>query len=404
MRAKWLGHLESLNASLVGLAKAVGVEITEEEEGPDMVLEPANFEKHEFMASTSEDLVSQGFTIGADVAFKRRFTAEFTNTSDGKTQRKDIQKSDKGTIAGMAKGTLVVIVTKGVMEARVAVKAANLVVVTESEKKNGDAAAAAAAGGPIPKELEVPKGFQFLKAGGGEQMVVFEKWESLQARQDVDNQFRRVQNNVGFNVGQLADMLTNFTSEDLAICKRDGVVEVWTRRDFSRAELILAPETNEIKDRYWTAGRSVLCENGCDHHPSKKHIVLDGRMRAVPMPGASRPFSIFFCIQRGEPHNLVLGMSCVTLDVKVALPFQKTPLKRSLKEADGVQVPVAYNPAAIKKHTRLVLINDKQLQKIDDDMKKEAVKAAEAKTKSQAKADAAAADSGKQQPKQPKKK
>jgi hypothetical protein len=255
--------------------------------------------------------------------------------------------------------------------------------------KKGDAATVAGAD-PNPKGPEVPKGLQFLKADGGEQMVIFEKWESLQARQDVDTQFRRVQYNVGFNVNQLADMLPNFSSEDLIICKRDDAVEVWTRRDFAKGELVLAPETHEIKDRYWTAGRSVLCEGGCNHHPSKKHIVLDGRMRAIPMPGGSRPFSIFFCIQRGEPCNMVLGMTSVTLDVKVALPFQKTPLKRCLKDGDVVQVPVAYNPNTIKKHTKLVLMNDKQLQKVDDDIKKQSMKAAEdqIKGKGQAKANA----------------
>ena len=42
------------------------------------------------------------------------------------------------------------------------------------------------------------------------------------------------------------------------------------------------PDTNELKDGYWTIGRSVVIHNTALLHPGKKHVALDGRVRSVP--------------------------------------------------------------------------------------------------------------------------
>ena len=33
---------------------------------------------------------------------------------------------------------------------------------------------------------------------------------------------------------------------------------MWTHRDFAPHEIVLAPSTTEIKDRYWTQGKAVM--------------------------------------------------------------------------------------------------------------------------------------------------
>ena len=50
-------------------------------------------------------------------------------------------------------------------------------------------------------------------------------------------------------------------SEDFSIIRRDGNVEVWTKRDFAKGELLLTPGTSEVRDRmYSQQGKaSVAC-------------------------------------------------------------------------------------------------------------------------------------------------
>ena len=65
-------------------------------------------------------------------------------------------------------------------------------------------------------------------------------------------------------------------------------------------EILIWPEHPEIKDRFWTLGKTVICEGGHVWHPEGKHIVLDGRLRsALPEPGDKegvdrKPASLFF--------------------------------------------------------------------------------------------------------------
>ena len=71
------------------------------------------------------------------------------------------------------------------------------------------------------------------------------------------------------------------------------------------------PEAPEIKDRYWTLGRSVLCPWGSAAAPGTgKHLVLDGRLRsAMPDPAGSvedrekKSASLFFLVARWKPPD-----------------------------------------------------------------------------------------------------
>jgi hypothetical protein len=100
--------------------------------------------------------------------------------------------------------------------------------------------------------------------------------------------------------------------------KRGNVFEVWTAREFPANSLILAPECSEIKDKYWTQGRSAMTRNGSSHHPENKQIVLDGRLRSSP--SEVRPCSVFFVVQRSmktEECNLKMDYTSLEISAKV---------------------------------------------------------------------------------------
>ena len=63
--------------------------------------------------------------------------------------------------------------------------------------------------------------------------------------------------------------------------KKEASVEVWTKKKFDPHTLILAPSTTEIKDSYWTKGRSVMVHlpKTLDKPLQGRHLALDGRRR-----------------------------------------------------------------------------------------------------------------------------
>ena len=102
------------------------------------------------------------------------------------------------------------------------------------------------------------------------------------------------------------------------------------------------PETPEIKDRFWTQGKSVLCPGSTAIHPEGKHMVLDGRLRSgFPDPTAAKTEwekksgSIFFLVERWKPPTA--GDSApppdtVNLVTARVVPTMSTVLEPALKE------------------------------------------------------------------------
>ena len=118
------------------------------------------------------------------------------------------------------------------------------------------------------------------------------------------------------------------------------------------------PEAPEIKDRFWTQGKSVLCPGpgGEAYHPEGKQWVLDGRLRSgMPDPTAAKTEwekksgSIFFLVERWKPPaaasdstqppdtvNLVTARVTPTVST-VLEPSQKEKGKGKGKKDSGIQ-------------------------------------------------------------------
>ena len=120
--------------------------------------------------------------------------------------------------------------------------------------------------------------------------------------------------------------------------ERESSVEVWTRRCFAANEIILAPCTSEIKDRYWTYSKAVMVNlpRSTSRALGGKTLALDGRLRAnfvearqqnLGCPQQDAQFgSLFFAIERTtekDQANLFLQYATMPLTSSVTLPNGK---------------------------------------------------------------------------------
>ena len=130
-------------------------------------------------------------------------------------------------------------------------------------------------------------------------------------------------------------------------------------------ELVLAPETTQIKDAYWTVGKSVLASHGNKLHPEGKSLAFDGR--GLGWPSEGKHFGVFWAVTRtvvAKDSNLELQFPpTVKVETSVRLPGSS---KTVTKEAGTNQMavpPVLVNAEAVKKHTMLVAMDDLALHK-----------------------------------------
>ena len=178
------------------------------------------------------------------------------------------------------------------------------------------------------------------------------------------------------------DCVPDYTADDLLIVMRESVLEVWTQRSFKAYEICFAPVSPQVKDCYWTLGRSVLFSQTATPHPSRKHLVLDGRTMARTLDDPKRTFSPFWCIQRvtdKNEANLTLHFPTVRLKASVTLPGATTKCSVDTSDVESVVPPVLTNVAAVKARTRLVALDDMSLHKLTEKLHKKrlAQKAAE---------------------------
>ena len=277
-----------------GVSVAVGIALDELDDR-DSMIEAANFDKTGLLETITKEYADKGFFVGQKVRVKVRFTAEFTKGAGG---RKDINVGEHVFVRGMTDKQMVVHICREVngveMERDVAVKATFLDV--NPEAPSGPSA-------PKPKAEAVPKGYEYLRDGSGASVTVRKGWEQRLTSKDPETQINGLKHMIGFNLATLTAAVPALTAADITICKRGEEYEVHSHRDFKAGELILVSDTNEIRDRYWTAKRSVLCKHGELLHPSKKHIVLDGTRRAVPSD--VRPFSPFYTVTRSSDTSVI---------------------------------------------------------------------------------------------------
>ena len=107
------------------------------------------------------------------------------------------------------------------------------------------------------------------------------------------------------------------------------------------------------------------------------------------MPVATRPFCLFFAVERTDDQkaaNMSLEYTSLRIETKVTLPSVCGKRGYSAtNEGESVpEIPVMFNPKPLKKGTRLMVGHDLDLKKLSDDMAKKA--AAEAASKKAKKA------------------
>ena len=81
-------------------------------------------------------------------------------------------------------------------------------------------------------------------------------------------------------MGALAEQQPRYTTNDIVVAVRDGVHEHITMRKFQPHEILFAPETTEVKDVFWTQGRSHVVRNTTRAHPENRHWIVDGKLKS----------------------------------------------------------------------------------------------------------------------------
>ena len=165
--------------------------------------------------------------------------------------------------------------------------------------------------------------------------------------------------------------------------------EVWTLEDFKPGELLFAPYTTEIKDRMYTHLAASHLAYPKKHVPGNKVMALDGRNLghlSHVHPSQHRAYatgSLFWCITRTQEKgkaNLVQQSCEVAMPkITVRVPGSGTHTTK-LAATDVPQVHVLTNLALVKKHTRLVALDDTVVAKArTTEKEEEARKSREAK-------------------------
>ena len=160
--------------------------------------------------------------------------------------------------------------------------------------------------------------------------------------------------------------------------KKEASVEVWAKRKFDPHTLMIAPCTTEIKDSYWTKGRSVMVHlpKTLDKLLQGEHLALDGRRRNKFLEAKEANLGevekdethgdIFFAIERTldeSKANLVLAYVEMPLQSSLTLPNGKK-LRISLESSYLPDVPLLTNPEEIPAKTRLIAQDDMNLRNI----------------------------------------
>ena len=56
----------------------------------------------------------------------------------------------------------------------------------------------------------------------------------------------------------VSEQMPRYGPKDIAVVVRNDTVELYAHREFAAKTLLLSPHTTEIKDKFFTHGRSVL--------------------------------------------------------------------------------------------------------------------------------------------------
>ena len=386
LRSAWLDHIEKTYAEAEGLKQRFGLEdeATEGDKVEEEVLVPGNFKDGKIIKSNVEKFVEAGFRVGAYVSLIRRITV-----GHDYHDRHDIKAGTIVPIVGFVDPEWVVCafqVPKGskgkTQEVEWKVPMSNLSTKVES----------AIAAGTDKGKLGAKFKFLVNEEGDDDNLEVVTGSENNLVINDEHAPALGVKTLASFMLDSVVKCLPKFSSDDLAIVKRGGNIEIYTLKDFKAGQIIFAPESHEIKPRHWTAGRSAICLN-TNLSPSLPPMVLDGRVRASP-EGKSA-FALFWLVTRkavssakdSKDVNMELHYteSSVNVDIKVE---HNKEMNLSLDKSKVPSFPLLVNPKPVKKHVKLIVKEDADLnklaerlekQKIKDDAEKEAKKKDEEK-------------------------
>ena len=151
--------------------------------------------------------------------------------------------------------------------------------------------------------------------------------------------------------------------------------EIWTLKDFERGQLMFAPFTTEMKDRLYTTSASASLQHKRDMVPQNRVLAVDGRGRGhlshadehkhVPLAKGSL---FWVCDRTAETGNanMFLEFCFVTGELNVAIPgFEKAVVKWKKDAIPGI--PLLMNKTIVKKHTKLVALDDPVLARIREE-------------------------------------
>jgi len=250
------------------------------------VLFPLNFDGHKYVKNNVDDMVKLGFRFGTKVELTKRITVDFDNSKAN--NRKDFAKSTEVFVKGYAVDKVVVhfeaMFGKVRKSADVALKISNIKLL---EQKLGDENKVSS--------TKWMKSYPFLaKDGCTAEVVPLATWDQKLMANDQKIQAEYKKSSIGFVLDNLLHCTDTLAHDDLLVAKRGANYEVWTLRDFKAGSLTLVPESTELKPRFYTADRSVICKNTTDPaSEDKRPFLIDGRVRANPECDSKSSFSLF---------------------------------------------------------------------------------------------------------------
>ena len=188
-------------------------------------------------------------------------------TLDGKETKKyaDVNKGTIGYFQGVAKGVPVINFVNGDLSASVAIKLINLSLDlpdAASSSGSGSSKAAPPDSKEMKKQKEKLKEFEFLDVKDGENVEVITTWEANVATRAMETKLKSLNSRLGMALATIIDMVPTYGLGDFHVVTRNNKVEVWAAKDYAPNSIILAPETNEWKDKMWSQTRSVLVKYG----------------------------------------------------------------------------------------------------------------------------------------------
>ena len=328
-----------------------------------------------------EELIQAGFLVGKEVILKKRRTG--TGENDIK---KDVPALAVGIITEVPTDSSKRVVVNfelcskpgsskskptagGVVTCRLCVD--DIELAATSELRPAEAKPKAQEGKPGAKIFQQ---FPWLKTQEGKEQeqegvvpTIVAKWDNLVVTAEEEKA-----GEIKAKVALLMQVFkTPLTSKELMVVRRGKSVEVWTLVPFKKNALAIAPWTTEIKDRYWTLGRSCLLQlDGMNSN--KKLWAIDGRLQGkLPRDDApdDKPVSIFWLIERtivSKEANLVQEHATSSINITVQLTTgSKRKFHRTSDDTESTNVGMPYlvNPKDIAAHTRLIAMDDLNLHK-----------------------------------------